>query len=273
MPYSLHFSYFIYLLIRRVNFQRIIPKSSIFKSSEVFKQLNEEARKTKAEKETEQRKWTTFLQRPDRPVPKTRDDLERECRVPYKVNIVKQPKPRCDPTRPPTPPQEKKQVIEEPKVIEAPVQQLNDTENTVDAKSETTTVSDNIESVEIVEYGTIAEEHDLSVVEDGFAHNDTPAENEISADAEDQPTEEIQPEVEKSPEDILLETQLAAVQKQLLALSNLPSTIQATLDAVAKQLQELVPAIKSKTAPNSAQIGEAIATEKSQSVSSGEGRR
>lgn len=218
------------------------------------------------------------MQRPDRPVPKTRDDLERAGRVPYKVNIVKQPKPRCDPNRPRTPPQEKKLYeepkIEEPKIEEALVRQAIATAVTAEIVTEKTTVSDNIENSKSVESATIDVDHDLSVVEDGFAHkptdNNSPTENETSSQSEEKPLEESQPEPEKSPEDILLETQLAAVQKQLLALSSLPSTIQATLDAVAKQLQELVPAIKSKTTSSSAEQAEA---EKTQSLPNAEGRR
>lgn len=83
---------------------------SIFKSSEVFKLLRDEKilnREAKqVAKEEARKKLTTFLQRPDRPVPKSKEDLEFEQRVPYKVNIIRQPKPRCDPNRVPTPPPE-----------------------------------------------------------------------------------------------------------------------------------------------------------------------
>lgn len=221
------------------------------------------------------------MQRPDRPVPKTREDLEREGRVPYKVNIVKQPKPRCDPNRPRTPPGQKKLYeepkVEEPKIEEALAQQPIATAVTAEIETQKAAVSDNIENSESVQTAAIAVDHDLSVVEDGFAHkptdNNSPTENGTSSQSEEKPLDESPPEPEKSPEDILLETQLAAVQKQLLALSNLPSTIQATLDAVAKQLQELVPAIKSKTTSSSAELAEAAVTEKTESLPNAEGRR
>jgi len=48
----------------------------------------------------------------------------------------------------------------------------------------------------------------------------------------------------RSEEELALERQLADVQRQLAALSSLPSTIQSTLDAVTKQLAELVPTLK-----------------------------
>lgn len=50
--------------------------------------------------------------------------------------------------------------------------------------------------------------------------------------------------VAKTDEELALEKQLADVQKQLAALSSLPSTIQSTLDAVTKQLAELLPTFK-----------------------------
>jgi len=76
----------------------------MIKGSDVFKQLNAEAIKTKEEKEKEDRKWTTFLQKPNRPIPKTKKQIVEEVKnQPYRVNIVKQPKPRVAPDRIPTP--------------------------------------------------------------------------------------------------------------------------------------------------------------------------
>lgn len=60
-------------------------------SSDVLRTLNEEATKTKAEKERDVQKWTTFLQKPNRPIPKSRAQIEAEQRAAnaYKVKIVK----------------------------------------------------------------------------------------------------------------------------------------------------------------------------------------
>lgn len=60
-------------------------------SSQVLRTLSEEASKTKLEKEKENRRWTTFLQKPDRPIPKSKQQLEAERRAAnaYKVKIVK----------------------------------------------------------------------------------------------------------------------------------------------------------------------------------------
>lgn len=87
-----------------VNFNRIFPKPGVCMSSEVLKELNDEAIKTKQDKENEQRKWTTFLQKPNRPIPKSKQQLEEEARAAnaYKVKIVI-PSKTEPPPRPPTP--------------------------------------------------------------------------------------------------------------------------------------------------------------------------
>lgn len=78
-------------LCHSVNFYRIFPKPGVCMTSDVLRSLNEEVTKTKLEKERENRKWSTFLQRPDRPVPKSKQQLEAERRAAnaYKVKIVK----------------------------------------------------------------------------------------------------------------------------------------------------------------------------------------
>lgn len=73
----------------------MIPTAGVFKQSEVFKTLNSEL--VQAE---EDKKWTTFMQKPSRPPPKTREERLREQYPPaerYQVRIVKQPKPKIAP--------------------------------------------------------------------------------------------------------------------------------------------------------------------------------
>lgn len=83
----------------------MLPQSGVFKQSEVFQTLNSEAIKTKEDKKKEEQRWTTFLQRPQRAVPKSALETEMENRGKgYQVKIVKQPKPRVAPDRQPTPP-------------------------------------------------------------------------------------------------------------------------------------------------------------------------
>lgn len=60
-------------------------------TSDVLRTLNEDATKTRAEKEKENKKWSTFLVKPDRPIPKSKEQIEAERRAAnaYKVKIVK----------------------------------------------------------------------------------------------------------------------------------------------------------------------------------------
>lgn len=56
-----------------VDFQRIKPLVESLRDSEVLKAINEEIlKKAKEEKKKEERKYTTFLQKPKRPVPKVK---------------------------------------------------------------------------------------------------------------------------------------------------------------------------------------------------------
>lgn len=203
-----------------------MPKSGLIKCSEVFQHINADAIKTKGEWENEQRKWSTFLQTPNRPVPRTKADEEAEKIVPYQVRIFKQPKPKVDPTYraptppPPTPIPQQFELLPEP----APqyVEYLNES-----------AVEENDNPPEDSEVPDLTGE---SVVIDPI---------EIVEEIKEIPAPRNKtPEIKKSPEEIYLEQQLLAVQKQLLELSNLPFAIQATLDAVTAQLSLLVPAIK-----------------------------
>lgn len=72
----------------------------------------------------------------------------------------------------------------------------------------------------------------------------------IVANTADNDVPDLEPEPEVTPAGIPsdLERQLADVQNQLLALSNLPQTIQATLDAVTTELAKIVPVVLSHQA-------------------------
>jgi hypothetical protein len=74
----------------------MMPKAGVFKRSEVFQELNTQQLKTKEELEHEQnQRWTTFLQKPNRPPPTPRNQAPSPGV--YKPLIVKQPKPKCAP--------------------------------------------------------------------------------------------------------------------------------------------------------------------------------
>lgn len=198
-----------------------MPKSGLFKSSEVFKHLNAEAVKTKDDKDKETKRWTTFLQKPDRPVPKSKaqEELEHREANRYRIKICKQPKPKCDPNRSPTPPRLEREAT--PEQAPEPSEPAPGPEpQYVESLNEPDIVIESVTSEEICE--TIPQEIESNT-------------NKIKS-------EELS--TAKTDEELLIEKQLFDVQKQLLALSTLPLTIQATLDAVTKQLAELMPALK-----------------------------
>lgn len=178
----------------------------------MLQELNEQAVKTAADKKKDAQKWTTFLQKPDRPIPKTKEELARERLPIYKVKIVKQPKPRGAPGREPTPPVVEEVMEPEPEVI---------------AHEEEV---ENIVEENVVETCPVQEEEIIDQPVE-LLDNEVP---DLVAE-EPEPLAGIPSELEK---------QLADVQKQLLALSNLPQAIQATLDAVTSELAKIVPVIQ-----------------------------
>lgn len=217
-------------VIYRVNFQKIIPKSGLFKSSEVFKHLNDEAVKTKSEKENESKRWTTFMQTPNRPIPKSPQQLESERRqkLRYQIKICKQPKPKCDPNREPSP--------EKPKIIEPEPESVKEVvKEQIVEQVESVIEPEEVKLEELVS-SEIKEEVESQEVNVGAVEAEEVADEETAE-------ETVEPIRIKSEEEQMLEKQLSDVQKQLLALSTLPLTIQATLDAVTKQLAQLMPAL------------------------------
>lgn len=211
----------------------------------MFKHLNEEAMKTRADKDQETKKWTTFLQKPDRPVPKSRVEMERERQKTqgYQIKICKQPKPKCDPNRPPTPapviePEPETQPIEI-ELIPGPEPQY------VEYLSETVVESD----LPVSENQNVDETEGQGQEE--VVNDDTVRTDDMVESGDEKTSINTPPKTE---EEIQIEKQLAEVQRQLLALSSLPSTIQATLDAVTKQLAELMPTLKQTGQTNASDV-------------------
>lgn len=235
------------ICICSINFQRIIPKSGLFKSSEVFKQLNEEAIKTKADKDKEVKKWTTFLQKPNRPIPKSKDQVQHE---PYRVKIVKQPKPMCDPNRVRTPPA----VEAVPAIVTNELERIENSEalinveNKGDASAEEDGVADSevpdLEACDVVD-ANVCEHTEL--VENNENGADVSEQADTAKGSEAGELTSPADEVAASNEDTQLEKQLLDVQNQLAALSSLPSTIQTLLESVSRQLNEILPAFKLRT--------------------------
>lgn len=111
--------------------------------------------------------------------------------------------------------------------------------------SEIPNLEGNVDAAELER--EVVPEHELVVVvEEPAPEEPSVADEEFNplSDITEEPTNIEEPTQNKTEEDTVLEKQLQEVQRQLLALSTLPSTIQATLDSVTKQLAELLPAFK-----------------------------
>ncbi|XP_023169911.2 microtubule-associated protein futsch isoform X2 [Drosophila hydei] len=249
-------------VLKEHNVLGIFPKPGVCMTSDVLRSLNEEVTKTKLEKEKENRKWSTFLQRPDRPVPKSKQQLEAERRAAnaYKVRIVKsaprdkspmpeakpEPKEATPPQAEPEPKQEQEQEQEpEPEPVDPVDEEPLPTDSEVP----------NLEQLPDNGNSATPEETDGEQLEKADASKEQSEQQ--TADEQQTATEpneelaqqpvgeaEAAPTAAKTEEELALEKQLADVQKQLAALSSLPSTIQSTLDAVTKQLAELLPTFK-----------------------------
>lgn len=237
-----------------VNFKKIIPQSGILKNSEVFNTLNSEAVKSKEEIEMEQKKWSTFLQRPNRPIPKKKSDIEAQQQIQadgYKVRIVKQPKPRVAPGRTPTPepmpvpivistaddsdPPSYESVSPEVSVTQTVHIPLKDSEVPDLTSTESTSESRSMSRMSRSETSMSNRTEEFSKEESISVSSEVAIQSESSTQSSIK--------VEKTEQEIFLEKQLADLQQQLSALSNLPLTIQAALDDVTKKISSLVPVI------------------------------
>uniref|UniRef100_A0A1B0FJG2 Uncharacterized protein n=1 Tax=Glossina morsitans morsitans TaxID=37546 RepID=A0A1B0FJG2_GLOMM len=258
------------------NVMGLFPKPGVCLASDVLRTLNDEATKTKAEKDKENRKWTTFLQKPNRPIPKSKEQIEAERRAAnaYKVTIVKSaPRSRSVTPQPPARNAEENQQGKEQsptKEIQSKQESQPDPEPEPEPEIPTPVDSEipnleemltNIEKGEEENQVEEGEDMEKSDEEKEFVaerqKDDIEGEQTVVENACDTlnlnviETGEVETEVclessitKKSEQELELERQLADVQKQLAALSNLPSTIQATLDAVSRQLTDLLPAIR-----------------------------
>nr|XP_036219867.1 titin isoform X2 [Bactrocera oleae] len=262
----------------------LFPKPGVCMTSDVLRTLNEDATKTRAEKEKENKKWSTFLVKPDRPIPKSKEQIEAERRAAnaYKVKIVKSapksrsvspmPRPIEPPTQPveptmsveskqPSPP--KVEEIEEPPPADSELPNLEDIQIIVESPAEDKEGQqvDTLEKLTLTADNQAGNEEDAQsnneeisctnettlILEDKIEESTTANDIAATSGASTEPENSL-PRREKSEEELALERQLADVQRQLAALSSLPSTIQSTLDAVTKQLATLLPAFQLQTA-------------------------
>ncbi|XP_037810182.1 translation initiation factor IF-2 isoform X2 [Lucilia sericata] len=249
-------------VLQEHNTMGIFPKPGVCMSSDVLRTLNEEATKTKAEKDKENRKWTTFLQKPDRPIPKSKQQIEAERRAAnaYKVKIVRgstisrsvspapppkpveEVKPPKEPTPPPVvePEPEPEPEPEAPTPVDTEVPNLEETSTNNNEKPQQ--LEEEAEKTD-KEKETIPEAKEIEETDKATNEEETSESTPANANEEKEETKS-EAVIEKTEEELALERQLADVQKQLAALSSLPSTIQSTLDAVTKQLADILPTFK-----------------------------
>ncbi|XP_032309881.1 neurofilament heavy polypeptide isoform X8 [Drosophila ananassae] len=251
-------------VLKEHNVLGIFPKPGVCMSSDVLRSLNEEVTKTKLEKDKENRKWSTFLQRPNRPVPKSKQQLEAEKHAAnaYKVTIVKSaprdksPMPEAKPVpKEATPPKEEENAVKEPQDQAVTEPSSGKQEEEQEREEEPLPTDSEVPNLEQLPEDEQPEKADaLKEVAEAEAEAETEAEakaleapepGEPGTEAtEAAPTPPPAATPPKTEEELALERQLADVQKQLAALSSLPSTIQSTLDAVTKQLADLLPTFK-----------------------------
>ncbi|KAL4704368.1 hypothetical protein ACJJTC_013527 [Scirpophaga incertulas] len=253
-----------------VDFKRIKPIIESLKDSEVLKALNDELIKTREEKKKEEKKWTTFLQKPKRPVPKAKFgyygylDQEEEIESPYKVKIVKQPKPKVAPDykaedfdtgplpweeralkEPPPPPVDAEEPIlipeDVPEFFEAvdplPESEVPDLEETgiplPPPKSED---EHPLEEQETAEVEDATEEQSKELIKEVVEEAEKAAEEMEQNRLAEQLLSGVQNMVDPNAS---MEQQLAQMRAQVAALAQLPGVIQQTLNLVTQQLSQL----------------------------------
>ncbi|XP_031779137.1 trichohyalin-like isoform X4 [Nasonia vitripennis] len=232
-----------------VNFKKLRPRAPLLKESKVFQVLQQEASSEPAQLQ-ELKRQTTFLQKPERPVPKPRrlsqsEEAEPEVE-PYRVLIRKQPRKSVterllergllDPSRANTPEKATPPTTPEPR-REAQGSEVGDSRPQSQA-----------EVIEIVE--STEEDKEQSEPEPRV---EEPAEEESAQVLIRRPSaalQDVDVEVavtmdrdkikELVTTEISLERQLESVQSQLMALKQLPSEIEKHLKIVSEQLHKIM---------------------------------
>ncbi|XP_014224415.1 FK506-binding protein 5-like isoform X2 [Trichogramma pretiosum] len=251
-----------------VDFKKLRPRAPLLKESKVFAELQQEANTDPVEIQKQNALSSTFLQRPDRPVPKPRLNSvsESEAEVePYRVVIKKQPKKsvtekllkkglidssRLSQTPEPTPPAEQAEEANNSTTPE-PKQQaaVSETESRPQSQAEIIEIIDSVETAgeekgetqESTEQSEpkieepVEEEVDKSVTQVLLRRPSNP-----EVDVEVAVTMDRDKIKELVTTEISLERQLENVQSQLMALKQLPSEIERHLKVVSEQLHKIM---------------------------------
>ncbi|KAF7266378.1 hypothetical protein GWI33_020403 [Rhynchophorus ferrugineus] len=205
-------------------------------------------------KPNKRKKWSTFLVKPKnpKPIPKKKEEERKIIGEPYRVKIVKQPKRDPNDVL-----NHKKTVHFESEVTKVEFPKEEDTADSIAEGSITSDEEVDKEGTEediAVDLSVTANEETIMEIEEvdyeSDKNSDTIENDSLECLLIKKKDKKPKPILKPTPIDIHIDTvdsdslpleeQLAAVQKQLLALSNLPSAIQVTLEAVTQQLNKIV---------------------------------
>ncbi|XP_044008254.1 probable serine/threonine-protein kinase DDB_G0286465 [Aphidius gifuensis] len=243
-----------------VNFKKLRPRLPGLKESKVLEELQKLAVE-EAPKIQELKRTSTFLQKPERPIPKSKEDNKQanDYTGGYKVIIKKQPKKtvterllasgRLEPLKTPEPTMNTPSITPEPtqcsrpesaasRVYEIPIEVEG-------RESKASTIKDNdnnkIDDNELKNNENIDSKERSPTPCNDDNNNNSENENDAVQIAEPpKPIFDKEKVKELITAEISLEKQLESVQNQLLALKQLPSEIENHLRIVSEQLYKIM---------------------------------
>uniref|UniRef100_A0A2A4K1Z5 PDZ domain-containing protein n=1 Tax=Heliothis virescens TaxID=7102 RepID=A0A2A4K1Z5_HELVI len=230
-----------------VDFQTIKPMIGTLKDSEVIKALNEEIAREKAEqKKKEEKRWTTFLQKPKRPVPKAKFGYQgwtqdEEIVADFETGPLPwEERANTEASLPPVEPEEPILIPEVPEFLEAvdplkesEVPDLEDTGIPLPPPREPTPPPIVEEQPEPE---PIPEEAEEIVAPEEQKEEKTETKEDMENRMAEQLVKSVQSMVDPNAS---LDQQLAQMRAQLAALAQLPEVIQQSLELVSKQLSKI----------------------------------
>ncbi|XP_011169574.1 glutamic acid-rich protein isoform X2 [Solenopsis invicta] len=246
-----------------VNFKKLKPRASILKDSKVLEELQHIA-VAEPERVQELKRTSTFLQKPQRPVPKSKNEpkVEEDEGETYKVVIKKQDKktvitrlvekgllpPGSEATvartpEPPPVPSETTTPAATPELACTAEQEKKSDSRPV-SKAEGEKNDDKVDEIKAEERSEFKENHRPESCEARSTQDE-----QTGVAKEDSSVSAIDPAVAKTNNEkikqlvsteISLEQQLENVQRQLLALKQLPSEIENHLKIVSEQLHKIM---------------------------------
>ncbi|XP_063975127.1 titin-like [Diachasmimorpha longicaudata] len=232
-----------------VNFNKIRPRAPLLRESKVLEELQKIAVE-EPPRVQELKHQTTFLQKPERPIPKKKDDNNENQSEGYKVVIKKQPKKSVTEKLAQrgllkTPEPCNKNQSSEPAITPEPLEM---------SRPESSASGPRIVEIPIEVEGRPSSKASSHPRSDGPS-GDEKCSSRCESYREQTPEPEPEPESKPEPQapifdkekvkalvstEINLEKQLESVQNQLLALKQLPSEIENHLRIVSEQLHKIM---------------------------------